>query len=128
MKQSKWLNIDIEVLQSIAELQNEDKFFKRWYNRGQMIKAFANPNNECYTNYEAIGAIDVKPGESIYTLYKCSDLENNADFLDYLDDEVKTFGDEKPELHHLENMFCAEYLLFFEDKNGELYMLSYFCD
>ena len=127
MKQSKWLNMDIEVLQSIAELQKEDKFFKRWYNRGQMIKAFA-ANNDCNTEYKSIGAIDERPGESMYTLYKCSDLENNTDFVDYLDDEVKTFGDTKRELYHLENMFCAEYLIFFEDKNGELYMLSYFID
>ena len=120
--------MDIEVLQSIAELQNEDRFFKRWYNRGQMIKAFADPKNKCNTNYKSIGAVDERPGESMYTLYKCSDLENNADFLNDLDYEVKTFGDKKPELYHLENMLCAEYLIFFEDKNGELYMLEYFCD
>ena len=129
MKQIKWLNMDIKVLQSIAELQNEDKFFKRWYNRGQLIKTFADPNNECYdSNYKSIGAVDVKPGESMYTLYKCSDLENDGEFLNDLDDEAKTFGDKKPELYHLENMLCADYLLFFEDKNGELYMLSFFID
>ena len=127
MRQSKWLNMNIEVLQSIAELQSEDKFFKRWYNRGQLIKAFTVPW-EYDTNYKSIGSLDVRPGESMYTLYKCSDLENDAEFLNDLDDEVKTFGDNKPEHYHLENMLCADYLLFFEDKNGELYMLSYFND
>jgi hypothetical protein len=126
MKQIKWLNMDIEVLQSIAELQKEDKFFKRWYNRGQLIKTFA--ENDGDMNYKSIGSLDVRPGESMYTLYKCSDLENDAEFLNDLDDEVKSFGDNKPEHYHLENMLCAEYLLFFEDKNGELYMLSYFND
>jgi hypothetical protein len=126
MKQIKWLNMDIEVLQSIAELQSEDMFFKRWYNRGQVIKTFA--ENDGNMNYKSIGSLDVRPGESMYTLYKCSDLENDAEFLNDLDDEVKSFGDNKPEHYHLENMLCAEYLLFFEDKNGELYMLSYFND
>ena len=114
---------EFQVAESIAELKTLSSFFNKWYNRDQVINAFKEAYRKHLADRVAKGwPINTTPGEigfideskwgicgHMYTLWQVNKLDPSEYDVSSLIEE-------------------ADRVWFFEDKQGELYLVQYQCD